>query len=149
MAHSTDSIKVQRYDKRKGQQRVAVWHYEDQKGQGRFISKMTTGALIAKMTTGTAIATKLQRTAMMKDNSMLDGSTAKMTTGALIAVTTTGTASRPALLQPQMSMNTNVEDMLMQLPPLQPETMKTKKHGCIAINAGADKTNNVDKQQWG
>jgi hypothetical protein len=37
-----------------------------------------------------------------------------------------GTASRPVLLQPPMLMNTNVEDTLMQPPPPQPETKKTK-----------------------
>jgi hypothetical protein len=96
------------------------------KGKGGSIAETTTGAPIAETTTGTAIAMKLQRTATTKGNSALGGSIAKTTTGAPIATMTTGTASRLALLQPPTSMNTNVEDTLMQPPPPQPETTKTK-----------------------
>jgi hypothetical protein len=93
------------------------------------IAEMMTGAPIAKTMTGTAIATKLQCATTTKGNSASGGSIAKTTTGAPIAATTTGTASRPALLQPPTSMNTNVKDTLMQPPPLQPERMKTKSMG--------------------
>jgi hypothetical protein len=101
------------------------------KGKGGSIAKMMTGTLIVKMTMGTAIATKPQHAMTMKGNSTLGGSIAEMTTGAPIAATTMGTASRPALLQPPMSMNTNVEDTLMQPPPPQPETMKTKSMSAL------------------
>jgi hypothetical protein len=115
-------------------------------GKGSSIAETTTGAPIAKMMMGTAIATKLQRAATMKGNSALGGSIAKTTTGAPIAAMTMGTASRPALLQPPTSMNTNVEDTLIQLPPTQPETTKTKSMSALpstlALTKPAMSTNN-------
>jgi hypothetical protein len=51
--------------------------------------------------------------------------------GAPIAATMIGTASRPALLQPPTSTNTNVEDTSMQPPPPQPETMEKKNKGAL------------------
>ncbi len=108
--------------------------------------KRMTVAPIAKTTTRTAIAMKPQHAARMKGNSALGGSIAKTTTGAPIAVTTMGTASRPALLQPPTSMDTNVKDMLMQPPPPQPETTKTKSMSAslsmLALTKPTTSTNN-------
>ncbi len=52
-------------------------------------------------------------------------------TGAPIAATMMGTASRPTLLQTPTSMNTNVEDTLMQPPLPQPEMTKTKSMSAL------------------
>jgi hypothetical protein len=69
--------------------------------------------------------------------------------GAPIAATMTSTASRPALMQPPTSTNTNVEDTLMQLPPLQPEMMEKKTKGALpstpALMQQTTATNNSDE----
>jgi hypothetical protein len=116
------------------------------KGKGGSIAETTTGAPIAETTTGTAIATKPQRAAITKGNSLSGGSIAKTMMGPPIAVTTMGTASRPALLQPPMSKNTNVEDTLMQPSPPQPEMTKTKSMSALpptlALTKPTTSTNN-------
>jgi hypothetical protein len=84
-----------------------------------------------------------------KGNSALGDSIAKMTMGAPIAATTMGTASRPALLQPPMLTNTNVENTLMQPPPPQSEMMERKNKSTLpstlALMQPTTATNNSDK----